>query len=285
MNLRARWTDYWYAPTASVRLDAFRQALLYTLAFYMLARFMHASEWLTPIGYHPSPAADARHAPHVPLLPPSLLPAFALALFGGLALAILDRLRRPAIAVLLALVLYVNLADPISSFTLNRLYVFSLLLLLLAPTGPTIPAWPIRALQLSLLTHYFASALCKAFRGDWLRHDDVLWMQIQGLYMTDAAAWMVRVLPTWTFAAQQHLALGFELLAPVLLGVRRLRPLGFLLGVGMHLLVAVTMEQLIYFSLQMLAFYAVFLDEAALLRWRERLTGPARRSDPTAPHT
>ena len=85
-------------------------------------------------------------------------------------------------------------------------------------------------------------------------------MQIRGLYMTDAAAWMVRTLPTWTFTVQQHIALGFELLAPVLLGVRRLRPLGFLIGVGMHLLVALTMYQLIYFSLQMIAFYAVFID-------------------------
>lgn len=47
------------------------------------------------------------------------------------------------------------------------------------------------------------------------------------------------------------LALGFELLAPVLLGVRRLRPIGIGIGVGLHVVVAITMYQLIYFSLQM----------------------------------
>ena len=137
----------------------------------------------------------------------------------------------------------------------------------------SIPAWPIRVLQLSLLLHYAASGLCKSMYGDWLKYHDVLWMQIQGLYMTDAAAWMVRNLPAWTFTVQQHMALGFELLAPVLLGVRRLRWLGFLLGIGMHLLVALTMYQLIYFSLQMIAFYAVFLDPA----WAQRQLGRFRR--------
>ena len=271
MKLRAGWERYWYGEVSSVRLDAFRQALLYTLAFYMLARWMYASEWLTAAGFHPTRAADPAHAPGVPLVPEAWLPAFGVLLFGSIALVIFGKLRRAATWVALAMVMYVSMADPISAFTLNRLYIFTLLVLAVAPAGERIPAWPIRMLQLNLLTHYFASGLCKALHGDWLRFDDVLWMQIQGLYMTDIAAWMVRTLPAWAFALQQHAALGFELLAPLLLGVRRLRPLGFLIGIGMHLLAAVTMYKLIYFSLQMIAFYALFLDEAALLRWRARL--------------
>jgi hypothetical protein len=273
VNLRARWHDFWYADVPAIRLDVFRQALLYTLAFYMLQRWMYADEWLTSAGFHPSAAADGQHTPLLPLLRANLLWPFGAVLFGSIALVLFDRLRRPATWVVLAAVIYVSLADPISSFTLNRMYVFSLLVLAVTPDGPTIPAWPIRMLQLTLLTHYFASGLCKALHGDWLKYHDVLWMQIQGYYMTDAAAWMVRTLPAWTFEIQQHMALGFELLAPILLGVRRLRWVGITIGITMHVLIAVTMYQLIYFSLQMMCAYVLFIDSATLARWRARLFG------------
>lgn len=272
-----RWDRFWYGEVAAIRLDAFRQALLFTLVFYMLARWMYASEWLTELGFHPSPAADHDDSPQLPLLPPALLPAFGALLFGSMALVIFGWLRRAATWLTLALVFYVGAADPVAEFTLNRLYVFALLVLALSPrpwlSGQVmvLRAWPLRVLQLSLLVHYLAAGLCKALHGDWLRADDVLWMQIQGLYMTDAAAWLARVLPTWAFTAQQHAALAFELLAPLLIGLRRLRPLGLLIGVCMHLVIAVTMNQLIYFSLQMVAFYVVFLDAATLERWRRRL--------------
>lgn len=275
-RLYARWLTFWYAPVPASRLELFRLGLLATLAYYLAARFTHVREWLSDIGFHPSELADRTHAPGVPLLPESLLIPFALLTFTSLALAALGPLRRPATAVLLACVVYVSLADPISAFTLNRLYIFTLLLLLVAPSGRSIPAWPIRVLQLTLLLHYAASGICKAAYGDWLKYDDVLWMQIQGLYMTDAAAWMVRTLPAWAFTLQQHTALGFELLAPILIGVRKLRWLGFILGIGMHLLVALTMYQLIYFSLQMIAFYCVFVDPAWATRQLDRLPAWAR---------
>jgi len=278
-QLRARWDEHWYATVPAIRLDAFRQAILFSLALYLAARFMFAAEWLTSTGFHPSPAADRMHAPHVPLVPAGLLTPFTVLTFVALAAAILlpaghtGHLRRVALTITLAAVAYVSLADPISAFTLNRLYVFTLLILIAAPAGTNIPAWPMRMLQWTLLTHYCASALCKGLHGDWLKYNDVLWMQIQGLYMTDAAAWLVRHLPGWAFPVQQHLALGFELLAPVLLGFRRLRPIGVVMGIGMHLIVALTMYQLIYFSLQMIAFYALFIEPDTLSHWRRKLIG------------
>jgi hypothetical protein len=269
------WRRFWYAPVPAVRLAAFRQALLFTLVFYMLARFMHAGEWLTAeLGFHPSPAADRYHAPQVPLLTPALLAPFGVALFGSLALAIVGVLRRPATWAALLLVGYATLADPIAAFTLNRVYLFALLVLALAPApGPddTLPAWPLRVLQVHLAIHYLGAGLCKALHGDWLQHPDVLWCAVQGVYMTDAAAWMVRHVPPWAFTGQQHLALGFELLAPLLLAVRRLRPLAFVVGLGMHLIIAAAMYQLVYFSLQMACFYLLFVDPARLARWAARL--------------
>lgn len=282
MNLlqraRAGWQRFWYEPVDPVRLDAFRQAFTYSLVFYTLAWAQHAGEWLTAVGYHPSPAVDGRNSPHLPLLAGATLVPFFVVYFGAMLAVIFDRARRFATWIVIAGVVYVSLADPISAFTLNRLYVFGFLVLALAP-GPsgqdsdaTIPAWPIRVLQVSLLIHYVASGLCKALRGDWLVHDDVLWVQIQGVYCTDAAAWLLRVLPAGAWTILQHAALGFELFAPLLLIPRRLRPLGFVLGIGLHLVVAVTMYQLIYFSLQMISLYLVFVDPARLRRLAARLS-------------
>ena len=86
--------------------------------------------------------------------------------------------------------------------------------------------------------------------------------------MTDLAAWMVRELPMWAWAAMQHLALGFELAAPLLFMVRRLRPLGYLMCTGMLLIISATMYLLIFFALQLVCFYALFVDEDRLHRLR-----------------
>jgi len=151
MNLKARWQRFWYAPMPAIRLEAFRQALLFSLVMYMLHRYMYASEWLSTAGFHPSPAADRYNAPQLPLLTPAMVPLFGVALFGSLALALFDWLRRPAAWLAFALVVYATLVDPIAAFTLNRIFCFSLLVLALAPTptpagpgepGPTIVAWP-----------------------------------------------------------------------------------------------------------------------------------------------
>lgn len=277
-----RWNECWYGPMPAIRLAAFRQAILFTLAIYMLARWMHAAEWLTVAGFHPTPRADRINTPQLPLLPPALLPAFGILLFTSLALAILGWLRRPATIVALLLLVYVTIVDPISAVTVNRMFIFSLLVLALAPattideTGSeTMPAWPVRMVQLTLVVHYACSGVCKALRGDWLIHTDVLWFQLQNIYMTEIAALFVRVTPTWAMTLLQHATLGFELLAPLLFGVRRLRPLALLIGIVMHLVIAVTMYQLVYFSAQMLCFYLVFLDPDTLQRWRARLApGP-----------
>jgi hypothetical protein len=279
-----RWNELWYGPVPAIRLAAFRQAILFMLAIYMLARWMHAAEWLTVAGFHPSPRADRINTPQLPLLPPALLPAFGVLLFTSIALAIFGWLRRPATIVALVLLVYVTLADPIAAMTLNRLFIFSLAVLALAPaitrddTGKapgdeTMPAWPVRILQLTLMVHYATSGICKALRGDWLTHTDVLWFQLQNIYMTDIAALFVRLTPTWALTLLQHVTLGFELLAPLLFAVRRLRPLALVVGLTMHIMIAVTMYQLVYFSAQMLCFYLVFLDPDTLQRWRARL-GP-----------
>ena len=68
------------------------------------------------------------------------------------------------------------------------------------------------------------------------------------------------------WAAQQHLALFFEASAPLLFLVAKLRPLAFFLGIGFHLVIAVMMKDLIYFTLQMLCFYILFVPS----RWLDK---------------
>jgi hypothetical protein len=95
-----------------------------------------------------------------------------------------------------------------------------------------VSVWPVRVLQATLLVMYFTAGTCKVLWGDWLRDSHVLYSQVQGPYRTEAAAWLLRHLPREAWNLMQSLSLSLELLAPVLFTVRRLRPMGFALGVA-----------------------------------------------------
>jgi hypothetical protein len=136
-------------------------------------------------------------------------------------------------------------------------------------SGELRSAWPLRVLQATMLLQYLGAGICK-LRGDWLEHDDVLWAQAQLPFMTDLAAWMVREVPKSAWAAMQWSALAFELGAPLLFIVARLRPLAFVWGIGMHIAIALLMYQVGYFSLQIVAFYVLFVDDARLARLEAR---------------
>ncbi len=284
------WRQFWHAPIDAAPLALFRQAWAWTALIYFGSWARFAPEWLTEAGYHPPASLDPSHAAQLPLLPEWSLPLVGVLFFGSLLAYIFGFARRYTVWVLLAGAVYAMLVDPISAFTINRLFVIGWLILAVAPEspaedpaesstdmpaessggGPVQRAWPTRMLQLTVVGQYFASGLCKALHGDWWVGEDVLWMQMQGVYMTDAAAWMLRVFPDWAWDRLEDAALWFELLAPLMFGVRRLLPLAIIAGLGMHLIIALTMDQLIYFSLQMMCFYILFLPSA----WCRRLLGP-----------
>jgi hypothetical protein len=270
----AAWRRFWYASIDPAPLELFRQAFAWTMLIYFVAWARNADEWLTAAGYHPSAAVDPVNAPQLPLLPEAALAVVGLAFFACLLAYIFGFARHVLVWVLLGASIYSLQVDPISSFTINRLFVIGWFVLAIAPepSGGQ-RAWPTRCLQLLLVTQYAASGLCKTLNGDWWGGEDVLWMQVQGIYMTDAAAWMVRSLPHGVWRVQQELALWFELLAPILFGVRRLRPVAFVLGLALHAVVALTMDQLIYFSLQMACFYLLFIPP----EWAAKLTNDSSR--------
>jgi hypothetical protein len=265
-----------HGPVDATRLVVFRLLLAHSLLIYMLFRWQERAEWLTTAGYHPSGAAvDGLQQP-VPLLPEAALPWFGAAYFGSIAALIFGVRPRVTIWLVLAGTVYVTLADRLAAFTINKLFVATWFILALAPPIfsdaegrlRTRSAWALRVLQLTFILQVFGAGICKVRFGDWIGHDDTLWAQVQLTFMTDIAAWMVRNLPLSVWAFLQHLALAFELAMPLLFLVRRLRPLGYLMGFGMFAIISLTMHELIFFALQLVCFFVLFIDPDRLHRWR-----------------
>jgi len=278
-GLRARWDGFWYATIDARPFELFRVAVSYVLLAYVVTWAGHAREWLTPAGFHSTRAADPGFGARVPLVPEAMLwpvlGAFVAAIIGTIVLAP-GRARRVAVVLTWLGFVYVTELDPISAFTINRVFIVWFLLFAVAPDphanaeGLRMLAWPVRIVQIGLCAMYFFAGWGKAVGGDWLGGGDVLWSQVQGVYANAIAAWLLAVLPMWAWTVMQWLALGFELSAPVLLGVRRLRPVGIVAGLGMHVVIGATMEMLWLFSAQLACAYVLFVDPAWLARVRGR---------------
>ena len=278
-------------PCEASRLASFRFMAALSLLLYTLSWALDAQEWLTGAGYHMSAAASRGLQLPVPLPSPELLAVGLAVYIGAMVAIILDWRPRMASVIVFVGLLYVTTADRLAAFSMNKLALVAWLILLLAPwpdntqPEPTASphaapgpepllrsAWPVRVLQATLLLQYFGAGICK-LRGGWLDDPQILWLQVQSLYMTDFAAWTVRVLPEWAWAGLHYSALGFELLAPLLFGIRRLRPLAFVWGLGMHLAIGLMMYRVGLFSLSVVAYYTLFLDPKALASLRERVFG------------
>lgn len=269
-----RTLDFWLGSMDPIRIETFRVLLGLCLLLYIAAWWHHAQEWLTPMGFHLSTAALRNYAPALPLLPPSLLPWFGLLLFGSIGAFVLGWKLPWTTWVVLGCVTYVTFADILSAYTINSLFIVSLFILALNARER---AWPVRVLQATLLIQYFTSGWAKIHPGDWLKHSDVLWTQVQGWYRTDFASWLLGILPMKGWALMQYGALSFELLSPLLFVIRPLRKIAFLWGVAFHLMIALTMHLLIFFSLQMLCFYILFVEPETLHRLRAQVEGKLDR--------
>ena len=281
-----RWgLRFWFAPHDARSLRLFRQALALSFALYSAAWFLNADESLTDAGYHYSAETVKVTQPApLPTLPGWAVAPFAIVLFGtALSQIVLWRERR-TIWVVLACAVYTQLVDLAAAFTINKLFIVGFLVIALAPETepePGMPegahsAWPVRVLQATLVIMYFGAGLAKAIYGDWLADPNVLWSQVQGGYRTEFAAFLLGALPKPMWSVAMYSGLAFELLAPVLLMIRRLRWVGIVWGALFQLLIAALMAKLIFFSLQVLAFYLLFLDPPLL----SRLSGICRRSIP-----
>ena len=273
-----------FAPVSAIRLDLFRRCFTLTFLAYMAFRFTHAREWLTDFGYHSTSLTIHPGYPAPwPTLPAAWIIPFGILIFGSGLIVIAGFLPRFMSGILFACSFYVMHVDWTTSYTLNKLYLVTFLVLALSPSiqrsssGDDAEhfvqvAWPIRILQATLLLQYFTAGTCKVFHGDWnFSHPDVLWTHVQGTYRTALAGFMLQKLPKFMWTIMMFGSLAFELTAPLLFTRKRLIGIGIAWGILFHISIALTMHNLIYFSIQMMSFYILWLPDNLLQRFADWL--------------
>jgi hypothetical protein len=255
-------------PVDAFPVRMFEVVFVSAFVVRMVRNFANWREWLTAEGFRPTAEeyASMGYPAPLPVLEPWLVLVLAFLLFGSAVLVLLNRWRRVALWVLLGTAFWVQGVDYMGSFAYNKIYIAHFALL---ATGPgyfrgadgrlMVSGALLRMLQLSIVTIYFAAGIAKAFHGDWLKYGNVLWTHAQGFHRTELAAWMLRNVPVWGWTAMQHTSLYFELLAPLLFFWGRTRWAAICFGILFHLMIALLMNGLIFFTLQMWAFYALFL--------------------------
>jgi hypothetical protein len=178
---------------------------------------------------------------------------------------------------LFGLAVYVQAVDQPSAFTINKLYVVFFFVLSLTRAPRTfmdedgvmrsyISAWPVRVVQATLIIQYFTAGLSKAVWGNWLSEPHALYTHAVGLYRNEVAAFLVHTVPAAFWPVLGFGALSFELLSPILFLVRPLRIVGVVWGVGFQLIIALMMKDLIWFSLQLISVYVLFLRPDIVIR-------------------
>jgi hypothetical protein len=283
--LPSRWTrleDHLLGPVDALPYRVFEVLFTGAFLFRMSRNLVNWKEWLTDWGFHLTAAeyAAMSYPPPAPTLPTWAVPLFAFGVYwfaSGILWPISKHrpwwlpIRRLALWGTLVCASYAQAVDYMGSFAYNKIFILTYLLMATGP-GPfqqdgrwVIPAAMPRAIQVLLVCLYFAAGYAKGWRGDWLKYDDVLWTHAQGFHRTELAAWFLRMLPKWAWTAMQHSALGFELLAPILFILPRLRWLTIAYGLLFHLMIALLMAGLVFFATQMWSFYAVFVTAA---EWR-----------------
>jgi len=261
------WNLFWFSEIPGRSYTTFRIVHGCTLLLFLAKWWLHAAEWIGTDGFH---FPDAIVAP----LPNALLPYFAALQFGALGMFIFGRGIRSSAIICWLCLMYVTLIDRIAAFSINNIYLFTLAVFVVYPFGnrnSTIVAVPVRLLQLGMVAIYFSSGWNKAVFGDWLAWPNVLQSALSGIYMNEAAAWALRMLPGWIWTILQYFTLVFELFSPVLFFSRRWRCFAMVAGCFFHIGIAVFMDQLIFFSLQMMSFYLLFdLKVKFLPSWPSR---------------
>ena len=188
-TIAASWFALWFSPISALRLELYRIAICLSMIPYFAYYFWHGREWLTKEGLHlPLALMPAYVVLDLPLLPEQAVGLFATVFFASLLCLLFAFCKRVSAAVLFACVAYVTQADYISSFTMNKMFLLSLLLLAVAPAingRATSEAWPVRVLQGTLLLMYFGCGINKLLQGDWFAHPDLLRVMADGVFRNE----------------------------------------------------------------------------------------------------
>lgn len=267
----SRMARLWVGPVPGWRMRAFE--VLFTLQFliWMVTLYRHPFEWLGEDGFHVDLGELNRSYWQAwDKLPAWAVVMFGLALFGGCGLIFWGRRwKRLGLGMALGCAVYALYADTSSAYSISRLNVLVFGILVTAPgsvrglNGEELRwAGAERLCQGLIIALYFLAGVAKVWHGDWLEHDDIIWSHMQGKYRTELAAWLVREMPMGFWVGLKWLALLFELGAPLWFGLRRLRPVGIVLGLGFHATIALCFWSIWPFALHCVAYYVLFVPDA-----------------------
>lgn len=142
---------------------------------------------------------------------------------------------------------------------------------------PTIPAWPVRLLQIQLCIIYLTTGLAK------LREWPTTWWEGTSLHYVLNDITMTRwsyaqlPLPLWMTAIGTWLSVGWEVLFTPLVLFRRTRKWALWFGVVFHIAIWLTIE-VGWFSFYTLSLYGVWIPDRFWQRWT-RSHNPTRYDD------
>jgi len=287
-RLWARFT----APQPLVRLELIRILVPALVLLFLSSRMAHVDDWIGTAGFHVPDLGRADY--RQPLFVPPLAPLVARGLISllvasGLGLAA-GAWTRISGALFTASLLYVDLADRLSEFTVSKLGVVLALALTLSPAGAAlsvdalrrggpamrlVSAGYVRAFQLLIVVFYLGSGIAK-WRGDW-PFGDVIWSQIHDSYQTVVAYGLAKVLPAWSWPTFQLVTLVYEAGAPIWFFAPATRPFALAYGLAMHLMIGLMFGPLIWFSLLMMSLLVACFAPAT---WLEHVTSRFARGAP-----
>ena len=274
--------DFWFKPINYFSFKLFRIAFAFVFILYLCKHLFSIEEWFTETGFHiNSNTKNWYHTDPFPLLSSNLAYALFFSLILSSVFLIFNKYSKVNSFILLIGNIYIQNVDPFNSFTLNKIFIITFLVIFLSPYPSNfflknkrvsiMSIWPIRILQINLVLIYFTSGLCKVLNGDWLIYSDIIWAQNQGINRTAISAFMLRNLPISYWRIMTFVVLGFELFSPILLFSKKIKPYYLIFGILFHISIALMMYQLFFFSIQMISFYIVFLNNDSISKLSDKL--------------
>lgn len=254
------WNRFWFSATESPSFLWFGRLLALAMLLHWLQVWPHATELFTPEGFHTEDVSWA-------LMSPAVCELWMMIVCLCLGCVLLGPAAKVASAFVALSLFYWILLDPASVGAQIKLAFWGFVLIAACPGALAKTIWPVRMIQLALVGMYFLAGWRKAVFGGWLENPDTLWSQLDVFFRTDLTGWALWAFPWWLWVLAQYGVLVFELGAPAWFYHPQTRSWALLCGLCFHLLIAVFMQGLGYFSLIMLSFYAAFLPDPLFPRF------------------
>ena len=274
-GMATRILDFWFADQDAIRVRAFEVILLICMVYYFSSYLMTPRYWLSDAGYHVSEGATLSHYLPPPVLVPESLLYFVVPAFYVCTFAYIFGYARRILAwVIFFISVYVQAMDQPTSFTINRMFIISFLLLALQPPERKadgkkwIEGWIPRFFQATLLIQYGSAGICKMVSGNWIVppikklfmgdstefmeflskdplylinivEPDIVWSQSQGHYKNILSAYAVNYMPLPLWWVLAFSTIVFEFGAPFFFLWKRTRIPVVIFGVLFHFGIAI----------------------------------------------